>query len=82
MPTVELSIPVSDTPAKVIVWVCGICGHPSEYIHTAPTPIDHKSLLEQLGWATLGDDEVFCDRCRHLPDIANLILARAKRGAL
>lgn len=79
MPTVDVTIAPSATTTRVTVWICRLCGADAELIDntgSALASIEH--FVDRLGWRLIASQDVVCDRCKVLPDVAHLLLADAK----
>lgn len=80
MPILSVTVPPSPVDSSIDVWTCCICHHATTLVCSPPaTGSTAAATFESHGWRALpGKEEVVCDRCKVLPDIANVLLAIAK----
>lgn len=80
MPMLSLNVPPAPVDTSIDVWTCCICHRATTLVCSPPaTGSTAPEMFESHGWRALpGNEEVVCDRCKVLPDIANILLAIAK----
>lgn len=71
MPTAEVTI---------TVWICNLCG--KTISRKGNSLLAEQEFIDVLRWLQLDEHTVFCERCRHVPDVVNAVLAHEKAAAL
>jgi hypothetical protein len=79
-PMTDIVVGATSTDTRVCVWSCRICGKHASFVSPATDQqaAAAEAFVATAGWRFIRSDDVVCDRCKLLPEVAHLILAQEK----